>query len=266
MCLASCIMLDFSSAGAQTDSLNIMMFKTMDDAGNLGYRKLYNLCFTDTKLMLVTGDNNDLEAAVKVDNYFRKAIGKLDCEYTFGSEQSGNDKLYIFEFSVFEKLDGEQDPYFDAKSEDRNLFREKYYCTIENLAAGLPSLFADGQPFGNIESVFPSIEPDSFPVNYYVYGNSEHITPIGGEGTRTVNGDSGSVTFGYWKSTLGNPPAEFAFYRNLPVTLGWNILAISIGIIVVAVPLTIMLIKNIRKKSHNSEGTEENDARENEKQ
>ena len=238
-----------------------MVYKTVDEEGNIGYRKELELCLTEN--YLTEAPYSDYATAgLSLDMYFQRAMSAFpQYEYSF-EQQTLNGKFYFFyDFSSFEILDGDSDPYLETELTGENIFRQTYTCTMVNFFADLPEVI--NSEFGGLNNFFSADKINNLPLDYYLYGETAHAT--NGEGKRTFTSSDGvnSITLLYWRTTLSKQP-ELVYYRQWPVTTGWNIVAIAAGVVVVAVLCLIFFIKAKKNKERNNEEEENTtDAQEN---
>lgn len=247
-CFSGCLILDFGTPTTDAEeSLSILVYKTQNENGEIGYRREIELCLAESTLLLYKNEYADVFSAAEANLMLNGFFSPDDPEeYQYSSTQetvtSGQTRynLYIYDFSSFESLGTDEDKYLSYEMTDSNIFREKYTFTMDNLYEGIPEPIKE--KLEGFKSFFPSGTINNLPLNYYLYCGASHVTN-NGEGTRTLYSEDGSsVTFAYWKASWNETPT-FIYYRVLPVTLGWNIIAIAVGVVVMSILFGVFYLR-----------------------
>lgn len=253
--LSGCVMVSrdiLSNEETPSIFLDVLGLKGTNEDGTVGYLDSFTLNISATTLSLITGESAFSVANNKVNMYFLAKKEKLEAltgnKFKYGNEsQSSNGQLYYYyNFSVFNPSQADEEPVLRSQ----NIFNRTYECRRSNPLSDFKSYFEQGGIFSDIDKVFVNYNSgiDTLPVYYYIDCNSNHIRN-NGNGTRTIYLDSSEyLTVGYWKSTVANPP-QLIWYRSLPVTIGWNIVAIVAGVLVIFILLIIYT--NKAKKNRN---------------
>lgn len=228
----------------------VLIYGGKKESGETGYFHRYTLNMTSAALTEAVGRIDASAAAQMVDDYLRPRANSMSWGYSSEGPNSDNGNYYCFNFEVFHKADDNDNPYLEYEMTKQNLFAKTYTFKRDNPLKNFISYFQEGGVFADYKSVFGSYTEqkiEAMPVYYYIDCGSSHIKN-NGEGTRTLyDSENNRLVFGFWKASIGAPP-ELIYYRTVPVTYGWNIVAIAAGAAVIAAIMIYFVVKAKKKQ------------------